>query len=165
MRLVPAEPDRHGEAVRAIYNELIPHSTALYEDEPRTPAFIAEWFRVRQERGLPILALEDDAGTLLGFATYGPFRPQPGYRHTFEHSVYVHPAHRGRGYGETLLRALIAEARRRGVHVLIGVIDTENTGSVRFHERLGFVHAGTLRQVGTKFGRWLDAAFYQLVLD
>ncbi|MCS6456962.1 GNAT family N-acetyltransferase, partial [Burkholderia thailandensis] len=87
------------------------------------------------------------------------------YKYTVEHSVYVHHEQRGRGLGERLLRELVRRARDAQVHVLVGCIDASNAGSIRLHTRLGFTHAGTLAQVGFKFGRWLDAAFYQLTLD
>ena len=77
----------------------------------------------------------------------------------------MHHAHRGHGYGPTLLKALIEKAREQGVHLLIGGIDTDNKASIELHKRLGFVHAGTIAQAGFKFGRWLDLAFYQLTLE
>jgi len=72
---------------------------------------------------------------------------------------------RGEGVGQSLLRALIDRARDRGIHVMIAAVDAANTGSVRLHERLGFISVGTAREVGTKFGRWLDLTFLQLTLD
>jgi phosphinothricin acetyltransferase len=82
-----------------------------------------------------------------------------------EHSVYVQAQQRGRGVGRLLMRELIARARQHDIHVLVGGIDLENAASIALHQALGFVHTGTLPQVGFKFGRWLDLAFYQLVLD
>jgi phosphinothricin acetyltransferase len=89
----------------------------------------------------------------------------PAYKYTVEHSVYVHPDHRGRGLGRVVMQELVALARRREVHALVGAIDASNAASITLHERLGFRHVGTLPQVGFKFGRWLDLAFYQLLLD
>ncbi|PFW71654.1 GNAT family N-acetyltransferase, partial [Bacillus sp. AFS075960] len=86
-------------------------------------------------------------------------------KYTVEHSVYVHRDHRGRGLGEWLLRELIRRAHDADVHLLVGCIDTTNAGSIALHTRLGFVHSGTIKEAGFKFGRWLDAAFYQLRLD
>ena len=91
---------------------------------------------------------------------------KPRVKYTVEHSVYVHPAHRGKGLGLRLMELLIAEAKRRGdVHVLVGAIDAANGGSIALHQRLSFQHVGNMPQVGFKFGRWLDLAFYQLLLD
>ena len=77
----------------------------------------------------------------------------------------MHKAHRGKRLGLALMERLIAAARQRQVHVMVGGIDTANQGSIALHEKLGFEHAGTIRQAGFKFGRWLDLGFYQLVLD
>ena len=101
---------------------------------------------------------------LLAFASYGPFRGWAAYKYCAEHSLYVHAAHRGQGLGTQLLRELIAHAGTRQLHVLVGALDADNAASVALHRKLGFQQAGTLRQVGYKFGRWLDLALYQLIL-
>ncbi|MFG6447781.1 GNAT family N-acetyltransferase [Roseateles sp. BYS180W] len=157
--------ERHGDAVLDIFNEAIAHTTALYEYQPRTPQRIAEWFETKARAGHPVLGLEDAQGQLLGFASWGPFRGFAAFKYTVEHSVYVHHQHRGRGLGPQLLQALIERAQAQGLHALVGAIDAANAGSIALHQRLGFVHVGTLPQVGFKFGRWLDLAFYQRLLD
>ena len=107
----------------------------------------------------------DAKGNLLGFASWGSFRAFPAYKYTVEHSIYIHHEQCGRGLGKLLLQALIERAKQHGqVHVLIGCIDASNQASIALHQRLGFEHSGTFPQVGFKFGRWLDAAFYQLTL-
>jgi phosphinothricin acetyltransferase len=164
VRVVPCTVDRHAEAVLAIFNDAILHSTALYEDEPRTMDVIRAWFDAKARGGFPIIAAEADDGTLLGFATYGTFRDRPGYRYTVEHSVYVDARFQRRGIGRRLLEELIALARTNGLHVMIGGIDAENAASIALHEQLGFFACGIVRQAGFKFGRWLDLAFYQLIL-
>ena len=161
--VIPCEP-AHLEAIRAIYNHEIVHTTALYEYEPRSGATMAAWWAAKQAASLPVLGIEAEPGVLAGFASWGPFRPFPAYLHTVEHSVYVDARFRGRGVGRTLLAALIEEARGRDVHVMVGVIDTTNAASIALHGRLGFTHAGTVREAGFKFGRWLDVEFWQLVL-
>jgi L-amino acid N-acyltransferase len=123
------------------------------------------WFAAKREGGFPVIGVEDAAGRLLGFASYGPFRAWPAYKYTVEHSIYVDHRHRAKGVGRVLLGAIIHSAGSRGVHVLIGGIDAANTASIALHVSHGFTHAGTLAQVGFKFGRWLDLAFYQRVLD
>ena len=165
MNIVHCHFDRHASAILGIFNDAIQHSTALYDYRPRPPESMAGWFKAKDDGGFPVIGVEDEAGTLLGFASYGTFRAWPAYKYTVEHSIYVHKDHRGHGLGRTLMHALIAEARQRQVHVMVGGIDAANRGSIALHERLGFRHAGTLEQVGFKFGRWLDLAFYQLVLD
>jgi phosphinothricin acetyltransferase len=165
----PAPPiiacgERHLPAIREILNDAILHTTALWDEEPRTMEGIAQWFELRQRGGFPVIGIPSGDDTLAGFATYGPFRTQCGYRFTVEHSVYVEKSHRGQGIGKALMRALIDTARARGVHMLVGAIDAANEGSVRFHRGLGFVHCGTIREAGYKFGRWLDLEFHQLIL-
>jgi L-amino acid N-acyltransferase YncA len=111
-----------------------------------------------------VLGIETADGALAGFATYGPFRPHFGFRHTVEHSVYVTQSHRGQGIGHALMQALIDHARAQKLHVMIGAIDAANAASIRFHRAFGFTPCGTIREAGQKFGRWLDAEFYQLIL-
>lgn len=163
--LVSCSFERHADAILEIFNEAIVNSTALYDYRPRTRENMVAWFETKRQGGFPVLGLEDDAGRLLAFASWGTFRAWPAYKYSVEHSVYVHAGHRGRGLGALALRALIDEARRREVHALVGGIDATNAGSIALHERLGFRHAGTLPQVGFKFGRWLDLAFYVLLLE
>ena len=165
MGLVDCTLARHGDAILAILNEAILHSTALYEYAPRTAASMPAWFEARHSRGYPVLGLEDDTGQLLGFASYGVFRGFAAFRYTVEHSLYVHSTHRGRGVGEALLRALIERARQQGLHVLVGCLDAGNAASIALHRKLGFVPAGALTQAGFKFGHWLDLAFGQLTLE
>lgn len=164
MNLLDCTEARHAAAMLGIFNTAIMTSTALYEYEPWTTATMSDWFRGKREGGFPVIGAEDARGTLLGFATYGVFRARPAYRYTVEHSVYVHESSRSQGVGRALLQRLIDVAIARDVHVLIGGIDVANTASIALHERLGFVHAGTIRQAGFKFGRWLDLAFYQRIL-
>lgn len=126
---------------------------------------MVRWFQAKERVGFPVLGIESGDGTLLGFGSYGTFRAWPAYKYTVEHSVYVRQDHRGQGLGTVLVNALIIEAGRNDLHALIGGIDATNVGSIALHEKLGFRHVGTLSQVGFKFGRWLDLAFYQLLLE
>jgi phosphinothricin acetyltransferase len=155
---------RHLAAIREIFNHEIAHTTALYDYEPRSAETVAAWFAAKEVAGLPVLGIEADDGSLAGFASFGPFRPFAAYLHTVEHSLYVDRGHRGRGVGRALLEALVAEARGRGLHVLVGGIDSANAASIALHRKLGFTHCGTVREAGHKFGRWLDLEFWQLVL-
>lgn len=157
--------EQHAHAILEIFNEAILNSTALYDYKPRTPQSMVQWFDAKRNGNFPVIGLEDDQGTLLAFGSFGTFRGWPAYKYTVEHSVYVHQDHRGRGLGRAVMRELIAAARRHDVHAMVGGIDATNAGSIALHEQLGFRHVGTLPQVGFKFGRWLDLAFYQLLLD
>ena len=163
--VVPCSLDRHASAILEIFNDAILHSTALYDYKPRTPQSMVGWFDAKRAGGFPVLGLEDGKGALTAFASYGTFRGWPAYKYTVEHSVYVHKDHRGRGFGRAVMQALIAEARQNDVHAMMGAIDATTAASIALHARLGFRHVGTLPQVGFKFGRWLDLAFYQLLLD
>jgi phosphinothricin acetyltransferase len=103
---------------------------------------------------------------VLGFASFGEWRGAwPGYRYTVEHSVHVRGDVRGRGVGRALLEALFPAALALGKHVMIGGIDAANDASIRFHARLGFERVACFREVGHKFGRWLDLIFMQRFLD
>ena len=102
-----------------------------------------------------------DGARVLGFASFGDFRSWPGYRYTVEHSVHVVADGRGQGTGRALMERLLPRAVDLGKHVMVAGIDASNAASIRFHERLGFERVGLLREVGCKFGRWLDLAFLQ----
>jgi L-amino acid N-acyltransferase YncA len=164
MKLVSGSPPRHASAILAIFNEAIANSTALYDYQLRTDADIVAWFDGKARKNYPVICAENDAGELLGFASYGQFRERPAYKYTVEHSVYVDTRFRSQGVGRVLLRAVIEAAEKQDYHVLVGGIDASNTVSIRLHEKLGFQPCGIVRQAGYKFGRWLDLAFYQLIL-
>jgi L-amino acid N-acyltransferase YncA len=164
MEVIQCSAKVHAPAVLDILNEAIAHSTALYEYQARTPQNVRAWFAEKRAGQFPVIGMEQ-AGALLGFATYGTFRARAAYKYTVEHSVYVHKDHRKRGIGKALMLELIAVARQQQYHVLVGGIDVSNEASARLHERLGFTHAGTIRQAAFKFGRWLDLGFYQLILE
>jgi L-amino acid N-acyltransferase len=163
-KIAQCTPDTHAAAVRDIYNDAILNTTALYEYKPRSMAEVLHWFGGKASAGLPILAAINDHGDLCGFASYGPFRAHAAYKYTIEHSVYVHSDWRRQGVARQLLLALIAKAGEAQYRTMIGGIDAANAASIQLHLQLGFTAAGTVRQAGYKFGRWLDLAFYQLLL-
>lgn len=165
VRLIDCSEEDHAAAILDILNDAILHSTALYDYAPRSPQSMQSWFAAKRANGFPVVGAVDDSGRLLGFASWGAFRVFPAYKYTVEHSVYVHREQRGRGLGRGLMQELIRRARAAQLHVLVGCIDASNTGSIKLHASLGFTHSGTFPQVGFKFGRWLDAAFYQLNLE
>jgi phosphinothricin acetyltransferase len=151
------------ENITAIYNEVLTTSTAIYSDVPVTVQDRRNWWRARREQGYPVIVAEED-GAVAGFASFGDFRAWPGYRFTVEHSVHVHSSWRGRGVGSMLLTELLSRARGAGKHVMVGGVDAENEASLRFHERLGFVRVAHFREIGHKFGRYLDLIFVQYLL-
>jgi L-amino acid N-acyltransferase YncA len=164
MKLVSCDRTRHSPAILDILNEAIVNSTALYDYQPRSAASMSSWFEAKAQKNFPVIGVEDESGQLMGFASYGTFRAWPAYKYSVEHSVYVDARHRGKGLGRTLLQALIVEAERQQYHVMVGGIDAANDISIKLHESLGFASCGIVRHAGFKFGRWLDLAFYQLIL-
>ncbi|WP_239082789.1 GNAT family N-acetyltransferase [Subtercola lobariae] len=150
--------------ILAIHNDAIEHSTAIWTDTLATLAERQTWLAEHQTpRQLAIVAAEGDE--VLGYATYGPWRAKEGYRFTIENSVYVRTDQAGRGYGRELMNALIADAKKSDFHAMIAAIEAGNVASIRLHENLGFVDAGTIEAVGFKFGRWLDLKHMRLALD
>ncbi|WP_044873882.1 GNAT family N-acetyltransferase [Pseudomonas sp. LFM046] len=151
--------------ILAIYNEAVEHTTAIWNETLVDLANRRTWLAERNAAGFPVLVAVNDAGEVLGYASYGTWRTIEGFRHTVEHSVYVRGDQRGQGLGPALMQALIERARQASLHVMVAAIESENTASIRLHERLGFVTTGQMPQVGRKFGRWLDLTFMQLILE
>ncbi|MFT3810632.1 MAG: GNAT family N-acetyltransferase [Micropepsaceae bacterium] len=150
-------------AIVAIFNYTVRDTTAVFSSVETDVAARADWAAGRRAKGFPVLVAEAE-GQVIGFASYDQFRSFPGYRHTVEHSVYVDPASQRRGAGRALMEALVADARARRLHVMVGGIDADNAGSIALHAALGFTETGRMAEVGVKFGRWLTLVFMQLVL-
>ena len=151
-------------AILAIYNEVIRTSAAVYTEQEADLPDRQAWFRARAAQGSPVVVAADAGGPVLGFASFGDFRAWPGFGRTVEHSVHVDAGARGRGIGPALVQALLPRAAALGKHVMIAGIDADNAGSLHMHERLGFERTGHLREVGRKFGRWLDLVLMQRAL-
>lgn len=152
------------EAITAIHNHAVLHTTAIWNEEAVDVGDRAAWFAERRRRGFPVIVAVD-GDDLIGYATFGDFRPHSGFRLTVEHSVYVRDDQRGRGVGKALMIELIDRARRLGIHVMVAAVESGNRGSIVMHKRLDFLQVGRMPQVGAKFGRWLDLTLLQLVLD
>jgi len=152
--------------ILAIYNEVIRNSTAVYSDAEVTLANREAWFDAKAAQGFPVLVACDacDASDVLGFGTFGEFRAWPCYRYSVEHSVHVRADSRGRGIGRALVLALLEAAAGQRMHCMIAGIDAENAVSIGLHESLGFTVVGHFREVGFKFGRWLDLKFLQRLI-
>jgi len=151
------------EAIRDIYNHAVEHTTAIWNEVLIDVDNRRAWMELRRAKGFPVLVAEKD-GKVAGYASYGDWRAFDGYRHTVEHSVYVDKDCRGEGIGKLLLQALIERARKGRVHVMIAAIEAENAPSIRLHEALGFRLVGIHKEVGTKFGRWLNLAMMELMV-
>jgi phosphinothricin acetyltransferase len=151
------------DAILAIHNDAIQHSTALWTDEVVERTDREEWLAARTAAGNAVLVAIED-GDLAGYAAYAPWRAKYGYRNTVEDSVYIAASYQGRGIGRALLVELIEHARGAGHHVMLADIESGNAASIGLHESLGFGEVGHLREIGTKFDRWLDLTILQLDL-
>lgn len=141
-----------------IYNEQGVAGTASYDLEPVSVEARQQWFDQHT------IIVAERSGTIEGYACWGPFHPKPGYATTAEVSVYLDASAQGQGLGKELLVELISRARRSGLHALVGLIDADNAASRKLVASLGFVEQGHLREVGRKFGRWLDVVYAVLIL-
>jgi phosphinothricin acetyltransferase len=158
------DASRHDLAqILAIYNEVIRNSTAVYSEEEFTPTRGETWFDTKMAQGFPMVVARDASG-IAGFGTFGEFRAWPCYRSSVEHSVHVRADRRGQGIGRALVVELLARAAVMHKHVMIAGIDADNAVSIGLHQKLGFTSVGHFREVGFKFGRWLDLVFMQCIL-
>jgi len=151
-------------AILAIYNTAILHGIALWRDDTVDLADRETWMASQAQGGFPVLIAEID-GDVVGYASYGLWRPYAGFRHTVTDTIYLVDAAQGRGIGSTLLGMITDHARAAGFHVLIADIESGNRASIRLHQRFGFEIAGEIREVGTKFGDWLDLTIMRLALQ
>jgi phosphinothricin acetyltransferase len=157
--------EQDAQALAAIYGHAVLHGFGTFEEEPPTAADMESRRSAIAGRGLPYLVAEE-AGTVLGFAYAGPFRPRAAYRYTLEDSVYVAPDAAGRGVGKALLTAIIAACEALGVRQLIAVVgDSGNSASLALHRSLGFEQTGIGHSVGFKHGRWVDIVQLQKPLN
>ena len=148
--------------ILSIYNHEVLHSTATYDTQPRTEEEHAQWF-AHHDAAHPVLVAAARS-TVYGWASLSRWSDRPAYDSSVEVSVYVAKEHRGKGIGRKLLAALVEEGRAHGHHALLGRISADNTVSIRLHEALGFSVVGLLKEVGFKFGRWLDVSIMELLL-
>ena len=156
--------DEHQRAIQAIYAHYVLHERCSFEEEaPGVEEMRARRAEV-QQRGLPYL-VACIGGEVAGYAYATLYRPRSAYRHTVEDSVYVKRGLHGRGVGKALLHTVIARCEAAGFRQMIAVVgDSANIGSTRLHESVGFQRVGTLRNVGFKFGDWIDTVLMQRTL-
>jgi len=151
------------EEILTIYNDIILTTTAVYDYEPHTIEMRKAWFNTKKEQGFPVFVAEED-GRIAGLSSIGPFRNWAGYKYTVENSVYVDAAQRGKGIGKLLMPPIIAAAKGLGMHAIVSGIDASNDASIRLHQSFGFVEVAHFKEVGFKFGRWLDLKFLELII-
>lgn len=154
-RAVPADLP----AVAAIYGREAREGHATFDHEPRPTEFWEE-----KLTGSDHFLVAEHDGAVVGYASAAPYRPKPAYVHTRESTVYVAPGHQGLGVGRHMYDALLALLRADGVHAVVAGVALPNPASQRLHEACGFEQVGVMRQVGRKFDRWIDLAWYSLVL-
>jgi L-amino acid N-acyltransferase YncA len=147
-----------------IYNDAILNTTAVYSEQPHTLDMRKAWYKERIDNNFPVFIAGLDK-QVVGFSSFGHFRVWPCYRYTFEISVYVEASHRGKGIGKLLIAPLIARAREMNIHAVIAGINADNEVSLKLHQRLGFIEVAHFKEIGYKFGRWLDLKFLELMLD
>jgi L-amino acid N-acyltransferase len=150
-------------AINDIYNHYVLHSTCTYQEEPEPLDGRRRWFSHHGDKH-PMLVAEA-GGQVVGWGSLSAYHARSAYRRTVENSVYVHHQHHQRGIGSLLLHELIARARSLGHHAIIAGIDADQTASVALHAKSHFEKIGHFKQVGFKFGRWLDVSYMELVLD
>lgn len=154
---------RDAEAMRVIYNAEVTESTATFDLVPRTLDEQVDWI-AGHSGAHPAVVATDDAGEVVGFGSLSPFKDRPAYATTVEDSVYVRRDRRGQGLGRLLLDELLRLAREHGFHAVMARIVGDHEASIALHRACGFELVGTEREVGRKFGRWLDVVEMQKML-
>ncbi|HUD49453.1 MAG TPA: GNAT family N-acetyltransferase [Candidatus Baltobacteraceae bacterium] len=150
-------------AINDIYNHFVLHSSCTYQEEPEPLERRRQWFGGHGAQHPVIVA--EAGGQVAGWGSLSTYNARCAYRHTVENSIYVHHQHHRRGIGSILLQELIVRARSLGHHAIIAGIDSEQTGSVALHAKFHFEKVGHFKEVGFKFGRWLDVIYMELSLD
>ncbi|MCZ2109552.1 MAG: N-acetyltransferase family protein [Dehalococcoidia bacterium] len=146
-----------------IYNDAISSGVATWDEVPWTMEERCEWF-AHHDEGQPVLVADID-GSLAGFASLALMSAKSGWRFTREDTIYIDPEFQGRGIGRALLAALLDEARRIGLRLIVASITSTNVASLALHGALGFEVVGTLRSAGFKFGEWHDTTYMQFDLQ
>ena len=161
MEIRVARPE-DAEAIRSIYNAEVTGSMVTFDLVERSPEEQRAW--MSEHSGVYALLVAEIEGDVVGFASLSPYRTRPGYSTTAEDSIYVAPSHRGEGVGKELLSALVDQARLHGFHSLIARIVGDHAASIAVHRACGFEVIGIEREIGRKFGRWLDVCLMQVLL-
>jgi L-amino acid N-acyltransferase YncA len=151
-------------AIAAIYNHYVASSVITFEEEAVPAQAMAARLAEIRAQGLPWLVAEE-GGALVGYSYASRWKARSAYRHSVESTIYLKPGCEGRGIGKLLYAALLGTLKTKDIHAVIGGAALPNAASVALHERLGFAHVGTFREVGFKHGRWVDVGYWQLVIS
>jgi L-amino acid N-acyltransferase YncA len=160
--VIRAAERRDAEGIRTIYNHYVTESTTLFDMVARTLDEQVQWID-EHSGGHPAVVAELD-GRIVGFGSVSAFRSRPAYSTTVEDSVYLLPEHQGRGVGRLLLDEVLRLASAHGFHSVIARITGDNQASIALHAACGFEIVGTEKEVGRKFGQWLDVVEMQKML-
>ena len=152
------------EQTLAIYNYEVEHGVATFDLRPKTAAEWEVWFDAHNVKNHPLLvAVQGEK--VLGYASLSPYRLKAAYDSTVELSIYIAPDSRRQGVANALMEAILQEARRDSrTHVVVSVITGGNEASRKLHEKFGFTYCGAIREVGMKFGRYLDILNFSLAV-
>jgi L-amino acid N-acyltransferase YncA len=150
--------------IATIYNHEVANSIATFDLEAPAPGYWHEKLQGGHEGDHLLVAVDRD-NDVVGYAYSWSYRPRPAYERTRECSIYLDPSMRGQGIGRVLYPALLETMAASGVHTAVALVALPNPGSVALHRTVGFEHVGTMREVGYKFDRWIDVAWYQRLLD
>ena len=152
------------QALLDIYNHEVLHGVSTLDINPRTLEQWADWYENHNIKNHPLIVAVDN-DTVTGYATLSSYRQKEAYASTVELSIYVHPEHRGKGIGSVLMSEIIAMAKAdETVHTVVSVITSGNAASEHLHSKFGFVFSGTIKEVGMKFGKYLDISNYYLIV-
>jgi L-amino acid N-acyltransferase len=152
------------EQIRTIYNYEVDHTTATFDLVPRSLADQETWLAARSGAFATVVAVDETTDSVLGFASLSPYKERAAYRTSVEDSVYVARSAQGLGIGRLLVNQVLDVAASHGFHAVFARIEASGTASRRLHAACGFELVGVERQVGRKFGRWLDVAVMQCLL-
>jgi len=150
-------------AINDIYNYYVLASTCTYQEEKETLESRRRWFEHHSPETFPVIVAEQE-GRVLGWGSISPYHTRIAYRFTVENSVYVHHEHLRQGIGAAILKDLVERARAIGYHAIIAAIDGSQGASIELHTKFGFAKVGQFREVGFKFGTWLDVVYLELQL-
>ena len=147
-----------------IINHSITTSTSDYRYDTINIVKLEQWYEERKTNNEPVFVATIN-NLVVGYATYSQFRERIGFQYSVEHSIYCHQDYQGQGIGRLLMNELIIHAKEQKIHTMVACIDSDNTNSIAFHEKQGFVHVGKMKEVGYKFRRYLDMTLMQLMLS